>query len=120
MTFPNGERREAEWRDNNRNGPGMTLYGNGDRYTGEYRDDQMSGHGVLAFASGFTGWAIAFGLSSLLKLAPMPDMFPGLPVSAFTSAVAFGALSVIAVLSALIPAWHAASLTPVEALRYER
>jgi hypothetical protein len=52
MTFPNGERREAEWRDNNRNGPGMTLYGNGDRYTGEYRDDQMSGHGVLAFASG--------------------------------------------------------------------
>jgi len=75
---------------------------------------------VLAFASGFTGWAIAFGLSSLLKLAPMPDMFPGLPVSAFTSAVAFGALSVIAVLSALIPAWHAASLTPVEALRYER
>jgi putative ABC transport system permease protein len=75
---------------------------------------------VLAFASGFTGWAIAFGLSSLLKLAPMPDMFPGLPVSAFTSAVAFGALSVIAVFSALIPAWHAASLTPVEALRYER
>jgi putative ABC transport system permease protein len=75
---------------------------------------------VLAFVSGFVGWAIAFGLSSLLTLAPMPDMFPGLPVSAFTSAVAFGALSVIAIASALIPAWHAASLTPVEALRYER
>jgi putative ABC transport system permease protein len=75
---------------------------------------------VLAFASGFMGWAIAFGLSSLLKLVPMPDMFPGLPVSALTSAVAFAALSVIAIISALIPAWHAASLTPVEALRYER
>ena len=75
---------------------------------------------VLAFASGFTGWGIAFGLSSLLKLVKMPDQFPGLPVSAFTSALAFGALAIIAIISALIPAWHAASLTPVEALRYER
>jgi putative ABC transport system permease protein len=75
---------------------------------------------VLAFVSGFTGWGIAFGLSSALKLVQMPDMFPGLPVSAMTSAFAFGALTVIAIVSALIPAWHAASLTPVEALRDER
>jgi putative ABC transport system permease protein len=75
---------------------------------------------VLAFTSGFAGWAVAFGLSSSLKLVKMPDMFPGLPVSLFTSAVAFGALSLIAVISALIPAWRAASLTPVEALRDER
>jgi putative ABC transport system permease protein len=75
---------------------------------------------VLAFASGFIGWSIAYGLSSLLKLVQMPDMFPGLPVSGFTSAMAFCALAVIAIVSALIPAWHAASLTPVEALRYER
>jgi putative ABC transport system permease protein len=75
---------------------------------------------VLAFSSGFTGWAIAFGLSSSLKLVKMPDMFPGLPVSALTSAVAFGSLAVIAILSALVPAWRAASLTPVEALRDER
>jgi len=75
---------------------------------------------VLAFASGFTGWAVAFGLSNLLKLVKMPDQFPGLPVSAFTSAIAFGALTVIAVVSSLVPAWHAASLTPVEALRDER
>ena len=47
----------------------------------------------------------------------MPEMFPGLPVSGVTSAVAFGALSMIAVGSALFPAWRAASLTPVEALR---
>jgi putative ABC transport system permease protein len=75
---------------------------------------------ALAFASGFTGWAIACGLSSSLKLVQMPDMFPGLPISAETSVLAFGALSIIAIISALIPAWRAASLTPVEALRYER
>jgi putative ABC transport system permease protein len=75
---------------------------------------------VLAFASGFVGWSVAFGLSSLLKLVQMPDMFPGLPVSWETTAFAFGTLTVIAVVSALLPAWRAASLTPVEALRYER
>jgi putative ABC transport system permease protein len=75
---------------------------------------------VLAFASGFVGWSIAFGLSSLLKLVKMPDMFPGLPVSGVTSAIAFGSLALIAIVSSLIPAYRAAGLTPVEALRYER
>ena len=75
---------------------------------------------VLAFSSGLVGWAAAFGISSALKLVKMPDMFPGLPVSQLTSGVAFTALSLIAVASALIPAWRASSLTPVEALRYER
>jgi ABC-type antimicrobial peptide transport system permease subunit len=56
----------------------------------------------------------------LLKLFPMPAMFPGLPVSETTTAAAFSALAIIAVASALVPAWKAASLTPVEALRYER
>ena len=75
---------------------------------------------VLAFASGAAGWSVAFGLSSVLKLFPMPPMFPGLPVSESTTAAAFGALAVIAILSAIVPAWKASSLTPVEALRYER
>jgi putative ABC transport system permease protein len=75
---------------------------------------------VLAFASGFVGWSVAFGLSSLLKLFPMPDMFPGLPVSWKTTAFAFGTLTLIALTSASLPAWRAASLTPVEALRDER
>jgi len=75
---------------------------------------------VLAFISGLVGWSVAFGLSSSLKLVRMPDMFPGLPVSGVTTALAFGALTVIAITSALFPAWRAASLTPVEALRDER
>jgi ABC-type lipoprotein release transport system permease subunit len=50
----------------------------------------------------------------------MPDMFPGLPVSLLTALMAFGSLTIIAVTSSLFPAWRAASLTPVEALRYDR
>lgn len=75
---------------------------------------------LLAGVSGAIGWAGAFGLSSLLKLVPMPDAFPGLPVSMDTTLVSFCALTLIAMLSSLVPAWRAASLTPVEALRYER
>jgi putative ABC transport system permease protein len=75
---------------------------------------------VLAFLSGLVGFMIAFGLSSALKLVKMPDMFPGLPVSLLTALMAFGSLTIIAVTSSLFPAWRAASLTPVEALRYDR
>ncbi|MCU1261397.1 MAG: efflux pump, inner rane subunit [Bryobacterales bacterium] len=82
--------------------------------------DFMVEGAILAFVSGMAGWAVAFGLSSLLKLAPMPEAFPGLPVSMTTTALTFGALTVIAIASSLFPAWRAAALTPVEALRYER
>jgi ABC-type antimicrobial peptide transport system permease subunit len=75
---------------------------------------------MLAFASGLIGWSIAFGLSSALKMVKMPEMFPGLPVSGATTGLAFGTLAIIALASALFPAWRAASLTPVEALHYER
>ena len=75
---------------------------------------------LLAFVSGFIGWSFSYGISAALTKVKMPDMFPGLPVSGLTSAIAFAALTVIAVASAIIPAWRAASLTPVEALRYER
>jgi putative ABC transport system permease protein len=75
---------------------------------------------LLAVVSGSIGWAIAFGLSSLLKLVKMPEMFPGLPVTMTTTLLSFGALGLIAVVSSLLPASRAAALTPVEALRYER
>jgi putative ABC transport system permease protein len=75
---------------------------------------------LLALVSGLIGWIFSWGLASFVNSFPMPDMFGGLPVSSTTTAWAFGALSVVALASSLWPAWRAASLTPVEALRYER
>jgi putative ABC transport system permease protein len=75
---------------------------------------------LLAVVSGLAGWGGAYALASIVNSFPMPEMFAGLPVKAFTTLVAFGALGLTAVASALWPAWRAAQLTPVEALRYER
>ena len=75
---------------------------------------------VLAFSSWLVGMAIALGISEALRFFPMPDIFPGLPVNGGIMAIAFMALTITAIASALMPAWRAASMTPVEALRDER
>jgi putative ABC transport system permease protein len=75
---------------------------------------------LLAGLSGLGGWLGAYGIAAAVNRLPKQEMFGGLPVSGSTTAIAFGALGIIAVASALWPAWRAASLTPVEALRYER
>ena len=75
---------------------------------------------LLAGLSGLAGWAAAYGIADAVNRLPKQEMFGGLPVSGATTAIAFGALAVIAICSALWPAWRGARLTPVEALSYER
>jgi putative ABC transport system permease protein len=75
---------------------------------------------VLAVLSGVAGWGAAYGLAAAVNRLPKQEMFGGLPVSGATTGAAFTALGLIAVSSALWPAWRAANLTPVEALRHER
>lgn len=75
---------------------------------------------LLALLSGLLGWAFSYGIAAAVNTLPKQEMFGGLPVKGITTAIAFAALGVIAVLSALWPAWRAASLTPVQALSYER
>jgi putative ABC transport system permease protein len=75
---------------------------------------------VLALLSGLCGFLGAYGIASLVNLLPPTDHFAGLPVDAATTWIAFGALAVVTVASTTLPAWKAAALTPVEALRYER
>jgi putative ABC transport system permease protein len=74
----------------------------------------------LAIVSGFLGWAGSYGIAAVVNSLPKQEMFGGLPVSGTTTAIAFAALGAIAIISAIWPAWRAASLTPVKALSYER
>jgi len=75
---------------------------------------------LLAVTSGLCGWALSYGIASAVNTLPKQELFAGLPVSGTTTAIAFAALGVIAVISSIWPAWRAASLTPVQALSYER
>jgi putative ABC transport system permease protein len=75
---------------------------------------------LLALLSGVAGTAVVWALASAVNALPMPDMFAGLPIELNTALIAISALGSVAVLSALPPAWRAAQLTPVEALRFER
>jgi putative ABC transport system permease protein len=75
---------------------------------------------VLAVLSGVMGaigiMLLAGGVNSL----PLPAMFAGLPMSAKDGLLALAALGTVAIVSSIPPAWRAANMTPVEALREER
>jgi putative ABC transport system permease protein len=75
---------------------------------------------LLAVISGLSGWALSYGIAAVVNTLPKQQIFGGLPVSGTTTAIAFAALGVTAVASAICPAWRAASLTPVQALSHER
>ena len=74
---------------------------------------------IIAFLSGGIGMGVAYGLCSLVDLLPMPDFFAGLLPTWESGLVACLLLGTIAVVAALYPARRAASVDPIEALRYE-
>ena len=74
---------------------------------------------LIAIISGGVGLGIAYGLCALVNLLPMPDFFAGLLPTWTCGLIASGLLGTIAVLSALYPARQAASIDPIEALRFE-
>jgi putative ABC transport system permease protein len=74
---------------------------------------------IIALFSGAVGMTIAYGLCWLVDLLPMPAFFAGLVPTWQSGVLACGMLGAIAVLSALVPARRAASVDPIEALRFE-
>jgi len=74
---------------------------------------------IIAFLSGGIGLGVAFGFCALVNLLPMPDFFAGLIADWTSGLLAAGLLGAIAVGAALYPARRAASIDPIEALRYE-
>src|SRR3984893_3835500 len=74
---------------------------------------------IIALVSGGIGMGVAYGLCWLVDLLPMPDFFAGLVPTWTSGVLACALLGVIAVLSALYPARRAASIDPIEALRFE-
>jgi len=74
---------------------------------------------IIVFLSGGVGMAIAYGLCALVDLIPMPPFFAGLLPTWQSGTISFAVLGTVAILSALYPATKAASVDPIEALRFE-
>jgi ABC-type antimicrobial peptide transport system permease subunit len=74
---------------------------------------------LVVFVSGGLGMGISFGICALFNLLPMPQYFAGLLPTWQSGLLSVGLLGLIAVLAAMYPARQAASIDPIEALRYE-
>jgi len=75
---------------------------------------------VLALISGICGLVLVALLAGIVNSLPMPAFFAGLPIEMDTVRLVVVLLGAVAIVSALPPAWRAARMTPVEALRFEK
>jgi putative ABC transport system permease protein len=74
---------------------------------------------IVVGLSGGTGLAIAYGICALVNLLPMPQYFAGLLPTWSSAFLAFFLLGSVALGAAMYPARRAASVDPIEALRFE-
>jgi len=74
---------------------------------------------IMVSLSGGVGLVVSYGFCGLVGLLPKIPYFDGLDASWQLATLTIGLLGLIAVLSALYPANRAASVDPIEALRFE-
>jgi putative ABC transport system permease protein len=74
---------------------------------------------IVVFLSGGIGLSVAYGLCALVNLLPMPMYFAGLLPTWTSAFLAFALLGSVALGAAMYPASRAASVDPIEALRFE-
>jgi len=74
---------------------------------------------LIACVSGGLGLGVAYGICALVNLLPMPDFFAGLVPTWKSGVLATFMLGAVAILASLYPARKAASIDPIEALRFE-
>ena len=74
---------------------------------------------MLVAVSGGVGLGLAYGVCALVNLLPMPPFFAGLIPTWQSGVLSATLLGTVAILSAMYPANKAASIDPIEALRYE-
>jgi len=83
-----------------------------------HRQFVVEGFALTVF-SGALGFVAGIALCKLINMLPMPARFSGMIVTPGTAVFAVVSLAVVGILAALYPAARAASLPPVESLRYE-